>query len=233
VSRAVSDRFPLRSFTSVLFLVLASVIIGVAAPSSSGLELLQLGLISASLLFALEHSGLRAHLRRLVLSVTVLAIVVAVVGALAGSDDVATLISSSMGVAIALAACILIFQGIRRTTITVDIQTVAAVLSIYLFIGVGFAAVYGVIDALSDTSIFASQSSADTSDRMYFAFITLATVGYGDLTPATRLMRAAAVGTAIIGQIYLVSIVAVVVSNLGRRSRMAPPEVDQGESSTP
>jgi voltage-gated potassium channel len=54
------------------------------------------------------------------------------------------------------------------------------------------------------------------SDYMYFSFITLATVGYGDLTPQGGLGRALAVLEGLFGQIYLVTAVAALVGNLGR-----------------
>jgi hypothetical protein len=51
---------------------------------------------------------------------------------------------------------------------------------------------------------------------MYFSFITMATVGYGDLTPQGSLGRALAVTEGLFGQIYLVTAVAALVGNLGR-----------------
>jgi hypothetical protein len=52
---------------------------------------------------------------------------------------------------------------------------------------------------------------------MYFSFITLATVGYGDLVPALQLGRALAVLEGLTGQLYLVTVVALVVSRIGWR----------------
>ena len=51
---------------------------------------------------------------------------------------------------------------------------------------------------------------------MYFSFITMATVGYGDLTPQGGLGRALAVTEGLFGQIYLVTAVAALVGNIGR-----------------
>ena len=47
--------------------------------------------------------------------------------------------------------------------------------------------------------------------------MTLCTVGYGDLVPAADLARTFAVAEMLFGQIYLVTVVALIVSNLGRR----------------
>ena len=54
-------------------------------------------------------------------------------------------------------------------------------------------------------------------DFLYFSTITLATVGYGDLVPALRLGRALAVLEGLMGQLYLVTVVALVVSHIGWR----------------
>jgi hypothetical protein len=51
---------------------------------------------------------------------------------------------------------------------------------------------------------------------MYFSFITIASVGYGDLTPQGGLGRALAVTEALFGEIYLVTAVAALVGNIGR-----------------
>ena len=68
-------------------------------------------------------------------------------------------------------------------------------------------------------ALFAQQAHATSSDYVYFSFVTMTTVGYGDLTAAGTLARGCAVLEALLGQVYLVTIVAVLVSNLGVRGR--------------
>ena len=59
---------------------------------------------------------------------------------------------------------------------------------------------------------------------MYFSFVTIATLGYGDLTPHGDLGQMLAATEAIIGQLYLVSAVALLIGNLGRtRTEASPP----------
>ena len=53
-------------------------------------------------------------------------------------------------------------------------------------------------------------------DHLYFSFVSLTTVGYGDLTPISDLGRMIAVSEALIGQLFLVTVVALVVGNIGR-----------------
>ena len=56
-------------------------------------------------------------------------------------------------------------------------------------------------------------------DFLYFSFVTLTTVGYGDLTAAGDFGRAIAAFEAMAGQLYLVTVVALLVSNMARARR--------------
>jgi hypothetical protein len=100
---------------------------------------------------------------------------------------------------------------------TVSLHTMFGVLCIYLLVGSLFAFLFGIVDDLASTPFFASGAGANTSDFLYFSFATLTTVGYGDLTAATDLGRSLAIAEALIGQIYLVTVVAVIVGAFGRR----------------
>ena len=73
---------------------------------------------------------------------------------------------------------------------------------------------------------------ATTPDFLYFSFITQTTVGYGDFTAAGDLGRALAVLEALTGQLYLVTIIAVLVSRLSGRNIATPPPVDASTETT-
>jgi voltage-gated potassium channel Kch len=80
-----------------------------------------------------------------------------------------------------------------------------------------FAFVFSAIGTIGDKPFFAQQGTATTADYLYFSFVTLTTVGYGDLSARGGLGRATAVIDALLGQIYLVTVIALLVSQLGRR----------------
>jgi Ion channel len=112
------------------------------------------------------------------------------------------------------------FRAERRVTL----QTVFGVLCIYLLIGMMFAFTYGVIDDLSSAPFFAQlNGEGTTSDYLYFSFTTMTTTGYGDLTAAGDLGRSLAITEQLIGQIYMVTVVALIVGNLRRPAPQRSP----------
>jgi Ion channel len=99
----------------------------------------------------------------------------------------------------------------------VTVRTLAGVLSIYLLLGVFFSFVYGAVQAIDPDAMFAGRPDATPSEQVYFSFVTLCTVGFGDFVPAGGVARSFAVAEMLIGQIYLVTVVALIVANMGIR----------------
>ena len=91
-------------------------------------------------------------------------------------------------------------------------------LCLYQLLGLFFAFLYGAIGRI-DGTFFAQGLQATTAHCLYFSFATLTTVGYGDFTAASNLGHTLSVSEALFGQIYLVTIVSVIVANLGRTRR--------------
>jgi Ion channel len=79
-------------------------------------------------------------------------------------------------------------------------------------LGLLFSAAHGFAAALISNYLDGVNGEPTQSDTLYFSLITLTTVGYGDITPAANVARAVAAAEAITGQLYLVSVVAAVVS---------------------
>jgi hypothetical protein len=87
----------------------------------------------------------------------------------------------------------------------------------YVLLGLTFAFAFECVGEFGSRPFFTSQGAGTRSDYVYFSFVTMATVGYGDLTAQGGLGRALAVTEGLFGQIYLVTAVAALVGNLGRR----------------
>jgi hypothetical protein len=87
---------------------------------------------------------------------------------------------------------------------------------LYLLIGLTFAVVYAVVERVATVSFEARpHGAAGFSEWVYFSFVTLTTVGFGDITPATRAARALTTLEALVGQLYPAIIIARLVSLKG------------------
>jgi hypothetical protein len=94
---------------------------------------------------------------------------------------------------------------------------VLGALSVYLLFGLAYSYLFALISAVEGVPFFVQPGEDGPTNYIYFSYVTIATVGYGDLTAATPLGRITAVSEALLGQMYLVSVVALLVGNLGRQ----------------
>jgi hypothetical protein len=95
---------------------------------------------------------------------------------------------------------------------TVTVQSIYGVLSVYIILGLMFAAFYAAIGHLGGGHFFANNQPASTQTFQYFSFTTLTTLGYGDFTAAGNPGRAVAILEALVGQIYLITLVSRMVA---------------------
>jgi Ion channel len=205
-----------HSYRSVLFLIFAAFVFASTAPdapwTTSALLLLQ----AVTLATATWTSGLaRAGSRGLIAILTgasILAVAVFVwhsnpelgaAGLVSGLLVVATMVAISIGV---------LDQD------EVNAQSVTGAVCIYLLFGLLFLFVYSAVALLGSGAFFAQGTDGTRALRLYFSYVTLATLGYGDYTPAGNLGHTLAVLEALVGQLYLVTVLALLVSRLrGRR----------------
>jgi hypothetical protein len=118
-----------------------------------------------------------------------------------------------VGALLAVGGPVAIIHRIMRRP-DIDVKTVAGALCVYLLIGLLFAYVFAIIDILGGP-FFTQTSHPSGVDFVYFSFVTLTTVGYGDLTARGNLGHMLSVGEALFGQLYLVAVVALLIANIG------------------
>jgi hypothetical protein len=99
--------------------------------------------------------------------------------------------------------------GYRRQ---VDLETMLGALAAYLLIGMAFAFTYRFIGSVQDTPFFGNDGEGTMSQDLFFSFVTLTTTGYGDLVPAGNPGQSFAVLEALVGQLFLVTAVAKIVT---------------------
>ncbi|MCG3777013.1 MAG: hypothetical protein JW395_3887 [Nitrospira sp.] len=124
------------------------------------------------------------------------------------------------GIALYAVFCALRF-ALRSTTITAE--HLYAALSAYLLAGVFLGVLYFSSMQIWPGSIIVSGAGASHSfslfNGIYFSFITLATVGYGDFVPGSDIVRGIAIVEAIAGQFYLAVMIARLMSLYMREER--------------
>jgi hypothetical protein len=98
-------------------------------------------------------------------------------------------------------------------------ETVLGALCSYVLIGLLFAFVYLAVDDLRDAAFFVQEGAHLQSEYVYFSFVTLTTLGFGDLSPSVGLPQALVALEALFGQVFLVTLVARLVTLWGRQTR--------------
>lgn len=108
---------------------------------------------------------------------------------------------------------------VRRRGVT--LQVVAGAIALYMLAGLAFAYAIGFTAAIESGPYFAQSTHTTVSACVYYSFTVLTTTGFGDLTAAQSLGRALAVLEMLAGQLYLVTVIGVIVGDLAGRRRAA------------
>lgn len=213
-----------RTDRYALLLLLIMLTIGSIAASDAGTwgRVGTMLLISATVLLALRTSKARRVTIRIALAIATLGVVSAVVSATGGGGDTVDWVTNAMAVMLAAVVPFAIAREIWRHP-KVTPETVMGALCIYLLIGMMFALGFAIIADTSGDPYFVQTDHPTAADYVYFSYVTMATVGYGDLTARSSIGRMTAALEGLVGQLYLVTVVALLVSNLGRERSFAKP----------
>jgi Ion channel len=180
---------------------------------------LQIGLFAVLLLLALRTSPLPGRWPMLIAVVALAGSAGALAASLTGTQAGAGAAELWKGLMLLLTAVLVVRRVLARPT--VDLQSIYGALSAYLIAGLMFAAFYAAIDHLTHSPFFADNQPATTQTFQYFSFVTLTTLGYGDFTAAGNGGRALAVIEALVGQVFLATLVARLVSAYRTPARQA------------
>ena len=124
-------------------------------------------------------------------------------------------------------AGLLLSSVLRRHLATVE--SIFGAISIYLLLGLAWAMLYMALERIDNESLdiahrkVVAQGTSDDgttafSQLVYFSFVTMSTLGYGDIVPETPLARTLTWTQSVTGQFYLAVLVAFLVSEFSRRS---------------
>ena len=225
ISTLREDLLGRDGYLVVLILTLLTVVIIPIDEGYRGGSIVTSLVLGLLVLTTMTRSHVSNRLRWAALAVVVASVVLAVATAIHGRRvpvnvqpaDAQWLLAAGTGsYLLVLAVC---FPAILRRAFSlrkVTLNTVAASLAAYLLLGIIFAFAFRFTNVVNGP-FFNDNPAVDTFTYEYFSYITLTTVGYGDFTPATDAGRTLAMLEGLMGQVFLVTIVAMVVSNLGRQ----------------
>ena len=156
--------------------------------------------------------------RRAVLVISLLVGVPAIVAALQGQLTEG-LLPEPMGAVIGIVfygfACWLILKHIAKMQ-DVTADTIFGALSLYMLIGITFMNGYVIAEFMEPGSFYVGAAQNPTGhfgpgDLLYFSYVTLTTLGYGDITPVLSIARSLAVLEAAIGVMFMAVVIGRVV----------------------
>jgi len=204
-----------HSFGIVLLLIFASFVCASALPDRVGTTAALLLLEGMTLVIAVWTSGVAGLGSTFNLVLFALTAAVAVALLISGTTGLQATAGILSGVLSVLTVGV-IGLGVADQT-EVNAQSVTGAICVYLLLGLAFTFVYGALAALGSGPFFTSGTDGTLAIRLYFSYVTLATVGYGDYTARTNFGHMLAVIEALAGQLYLVTVVALLVARMRPR----------------
>ncbi|MGK2932582.1 MAG: potassium channel family protein [Solirubrobacterales bacterium] len=217
---SIKDAGREQRYGLALVLILASLIFIMAAPNGTWSDLIALTLLGGSLLASLRAARSNDTLRKVCSALVVTALVFAFISPFIDGIDTELFVRIASLLLVVLATPVMVHGMVKQVKQekAVTIFTMLGVLCIYLLMALAFAEAFGLIQAVHEEPFFRDgQGAEDLSNYLYFSITTITTAGLGDFSPAGDLGRSLTAAEALIGQIYLVTVVAVIVANLGRR----------------
>ena len=204
-----------HSYGYVLLLVALTYVFIVAAPDESWVRGALILIETATLATALWTSGLGWI--RATFPLAALAVSVAIVQLFVGGSTMRGL-DSILDVLLIAATVVVIALGVLDQG-EINRKSVTGAVCVYLILGILFTFAYGAAAEFGSGPFFAQGTDGTPGDRIYFSYVTLATLGYGDYTAAGQPGRSLAIAESLLGQLYLVTIVALLVGRFGQPAR--------------
>jgi hypothetical protein len=208
-----------HNYGALFALLVATFVFIAAAPDDPWASAVLILLQASALLVGLWTSGLAEDRRPLI----PLAFIVASLGVAVYIFESNTTIALAAVVDATLMAATIAVVGIGIVDQReVNPKSVSGALCVYLLIGMTFAFIFNAVAVVGEGAFFANGSDGTPFERLYFSYVTMATLGYGDYTAGTTVGRSLAVAELLIGQLFLVTAVALVVGLLVSNRRDEP-----------
>lgn len=217
--------------TNFLYLLIALLFVLVAIPLADDLDISRLPIVRALIFSGLMIVGawsLRGGGRSFKIGMTFVVVGVVLNVLAANTDSAAFLHASSLALVGFL--FVAITHTLRQVAVGTDINAnrLVGAVCVYLLLGVIWAMCYSLVDAFSPGS-FAGFAPMDDrgwdSEWLYISFVTMTTLGYGDILPVSATARGLAYMQAVVGQFYIAVLVAGLVgAYIGSRQQSGDPK---------
>jgi hypothetical protein len=212
--RAVVRRTDSYGFVLVMLAVLIWFFVPYAS-TERWATLPTIGVFFLTILISMHTSFVRQRWFVLVLALDGGLLVVGIVGYAADNADVRSISNGGFGLLLLATALVILRRVLSHQVITS--RTLSGAVSAFLLVGLAFACFAEAIVLQEPSAYITNNGDTTFAAMLYFSFVTQATLGYGDIVPVSDTARSLATMQAIAGQIYLVTIVARLVSLLGIR----------------
>ena len=213
-----ADRPAQFRYGIVFLLLVALVVFVIAAPGANWSRAGALAIEGVALIVAVATTRERPAVRRR--NAVAVGLVMIVLIVLVATGVAPHQLTEAANVLITAAIPVVIVGGLLRLLRErgVTFQAVAGALAIYLSVGLLFAWIIGFITHVDSTLYFAQHTDGTEGDRVYFSFTVLTTTGFGDFSAATGVGHSLAVIEMLTGQLYLVTVIGVLIGHyVGRQ----------------
>lgn len=199
-----------QAFGAVLVLAVTTVVVASLSTYAGWSAVAISVLVSLSAAIGLASSGLRSKLVAIAAGIAAACVVFAAIAAISGRNGFLGVSALAQIALLAWAA-----GAILRTIVSeseVGFRTILGAISIYVIFGLLFTDLYVGIDRLQAGAFFGPVTDPANGDFIFFSFTTLTTTGYGNLIPGGQPGKLFAVLEMLLGQIFLVTLIARLVS---------------------
>jgi len=205
----VDQHGPTDRYAPLFLVLIATLLLSPFLASGPAPRVAMVVLVGLVVLSSLRATGVGNW--RSMLGLVGLGVAAVIPAAVASGTAVETIVLVIFAIGMAVGPPNIVRRIFEHDRITLEL--VVAALCAYLQIGFAFGFGYAAIDAVT-SDLLAGASDQYFFDYIYFSFVTMTTVGFGDITAVTVLGRSLAIVETLLGQIFLVVLVAYLVGTL-------------------
>jgi hypothetical protein len=196
----------------VLVLIIITFVVTMTLPPEGwGGRTAAVAIAGLTAIIALTSSDVRPARVRIAAGFAMAAVVAALLARAVDSKDLLGAAYAIVTILLAIAAVTILRRVVLSAT-AVDFRTILGAISVFTLLGLLFAFLYFAFSRWTDTAFFTGVTDPRSSDYLFFSYTTLTTTGYGNLVPAGTVGQSFAVLEMLVGQFFLVTLVAGLVS---------------------